>query len=98
MKRNKLFSSSRKLLFLRILRAHKARKASVFGSFARGEAHSASDIDLLVDFEKDADLLDQAGLRDALKEFFGRKVDVLTRSSLNRYISRNILKEALPIL
>ena len=97
MQHKKLFPLARKSLFLRILQAHKAKKASVFGSFARGDAHSASDIDLLVDFEKDADLLDQVGLRDALRKFFGRKVDVLTRDSLNRHISRNILKEAVPI-
>ncbi|MDI6736089.1 MAG: nucleotidyltransferase domain-containing protein [bacterium] len=30
----------------------------IFGSFVRGEEHSGSDVDVLVEFENDADLID----------------------------------------
>jgi len=49
---------------------------------ARGEAHAGSDVDLLVDFEPGASLLDQSGLFQDLEELLGIGVDVVSRSGL----------------
>jgi len=43
---------------LGVARKRKARRIAVFGSVARGEARPGSDVDLLVDFEPGASLLD----------------------------------------
>jgi uncharacterized protein len=43
----------------------------VFGSVAREEAHPGSDVDLLVDFEPGASLLDHVGLFQDLEEQLG---------------------------
>jgi uncharacterized protein len=67
---------------LRVARARRVHRVAVFGSVARGEAHPGSDLDLLVDFEPGASLLDQVGLFQDLEELLGIGVDVVTRSAL----------------
>jgi len=43
----------------------------VFGSVARGEARPGSDLDLLVEFEPGASLIDHVGLSQDLEELLG---------------------------
>ncbi len=50
---------------------------------ARGEARPGSDVDLLVDFEPGASLLDHVGLFQDLEELLGVGVDVVARTGLN---------------
>lgn len=54
----------------------------VFGSYARGENNSQSDLDILVDFNSKVNLLDVIGLEKELSENLGIKVDLVTRRSL----------------
>ncbi len=82
---------------LRIASRHKARNLRVFGSVARGEAHSNSDIDLLVDFEPDYKLLDQAALVVELSKLLGRKVDIAVASNLRDEYRQAILRDARPL-
>jgi len=72
----------RRAEILRVARKRRARRIAVFGSVARGEARAGSDVDLLVDFEPGASLLDQAGLFQDLEELLGVGVDVVSRSGL----------------
>jgi len=65
----------------------------VFGSWVRGEQKKSSDIDVLVDFDKEISLFDILELQWFLEEAFGRKVDVAPRDSLRKYIGQNILAE-----
>ena len=55
---------------------HRIRRLGVFGSAARGEVTGASDVDLLVEFEKEAQtsLFDMVRLQEELSRLFGRKV------------------------
>jgi uncharacterized protein len=62
---------------LALARAHKATNVRVFGSLARGEDDDASDIDLLVDLEPGADLVDLATLDIELEQLLGHPVDVV---------------------
>ena len=73
-------------------------RAGIFGSVARGEADTASDIDFLVEFEKGRSLLDLSGLRLDLREALGRDVDVATPGSLHPKLRDAILTELVPIL
>jgi len=81
-----------------VLRDHDVAKAGIFGSFARGENGKKSDLDVVVEFKGQKSLLDLAGLKIALEEMLGMKVDVLTYNSLHRLIKRHIMKELVPIL
>jgi predicted nucleotidyltransferase len=74
-----------------------ASNIRVFGSVANGTANVDSDIDFLVDMEKDRSLFDVGGLLMDLQELFGRKVDVVTENGLHWYIKNHIISEAKPI-
>ena len=79
---------------LRICAKHGARNVRVFGSTVRGEAHRDSDLDLLVEFEPQRSLLDQAALVFELEKLLGRKVDVVSEQGIYWLLRRRILNEA----
>ena len=79
---------------LRVCARHGARNVRVFGSVARGEADEKSDLDLLVEFEPESSLLDQAALVLELEQLLGRRVDVVSEGGLYWLLRRRILKEA----
>lgn len=56
---------------------------AVFGSYARGEEHEKSDLDILIDFDMEVDLLELIGLEQELSELLGIKVDLVTLRSVN---------------
>lgn len=79
-----------------LCRRHGVKRLGIFGSAARGDAGQSSDVDLLVEFEKDAQasLFDMARLQEELSRLFGRKVDLATGAILeNPYRRRAILKD-----
>jgi len=82
---------------LEIAAGHGAKNIRVFGSFARGEAGPESDLDLLVDMEPGRSLLDLGELMLDLRDLLGRKVDVVTETSLYWLLRRKILREARPL-
>jgi uncharacterized protein len=59
-----------------------ASRVRVFGSIARGSAGPSSDVDLLVDFDAEASLLDQVGLTQDLEALLGMSVDVISSGGL----------------
>jgi len=79
---------------LRIAAEHGATSVRVFGSVARGEADTESDIDSLVELEEGRSLFDLGGLLMDLQDLLGRKVDVVTEGGLHWYIRDRILGEA----
>jgi len=81
-----------------VLKRFGVKRASLFGSSARGEDREDSDIDILVEFEAGKSLLDLAGLKIELEELLGRRVDLLTFNSLHPLLKDKILKEQKPIL
>ncbi len=71
-----------------------ASNVRIFGSAARGQAGSKSDIDFLVDLEPDRSLFDLGGFLMELEELLGAKVDILTEKGLHWYIRDRVLAEA----
>jgi len=80
---------------LRVAASHGAMNVRVFGSVARGEADEQSDIDLVVEFERDRTLLDHAALWLELQELLGLKVDVISDRGIKARIRERVLSEAL---
>lgn len=70
------------------LRAAGIEALYLFGSQARGEASTDSDVDIAFDVSADANarfsLIDQARIQLRLQEMLGRKVDFFERSALVR--------------
>ena len=83
---------------LPVFKRYDVVRASIFGSFARGEMKESRDIDILVEFWGEKSLLDLAGLKIELEESLGRKVDVLTYNSLHPLLKERILSEQKVIL
>lgn len=67
---------------------------AVFGSVARDEARSDSDIDVLVEFDQPPGYLGFVDLQQRLSEALGAKVDLFTRASLHPALRDRILAEA----
>jgi predicted nucleotidyltransferase len=83
---------------LPILKRYGVTKAALFGSFVRREMKDESDIDILVEIQKDISLLDFVGLKLELEETLGRKVDVVEYSALKPILKERVLSEQVPIL
>ena len=78
-------------------RRHRIRTVRVFGSMARDDAGADSDVDLLVELDQGAGLLDQVEFKDELEKRWSRKVDVVTPTTLHWYIRDQVIKEAQPL-
>ncbi len=76
---------------------HGAQNVRVFGSVARGEADSQSDIDLLVEFKRGTTLLGHAALVQELEDLLGVKVDVVSERGLRDRVREHVLREAVAI-
>lgn len=62
----------------------------LFGSVARNEASAASDVDLLVEFNRPVGYFGLFALQDYLEELLGCPVDLGTPDSLKPYIKERI--------
>ncbi len=81
-----------------ILKRHNVKKAGIFGSYVRGEQKKNSDIDILVEAEKEADLIDFIRLKNTLEKAVKRKVDLIEYDCIRQEIKQNILREEVPII
>ncbi len=80
-----------------IVARYKVREMGLFGSSARGQATETSDIDLLVEFEDEADLFDWVGMALFLEDALQRKVDVVPKQALREELREGVLSEVVPI-
>jgi uncharacterized protein len=76
-----------------LVSSFKVHAIGVFGSVIRGQQREESDIDILVDLDKSADLLDLVGLGQFLEERLRHRVDVVPRGSLRDEIRERVLQE-----
>ena len=76
---------------------YKVREIGLFGSFVRGEQGSSSDIDLLAEFEANADLFDLIGLELYLEEIFQRPVDVVPKPALRAELRETVLDQVVTV-
>jgi predicted nucleotidyltransferase len=80
-----------------LAKLHGARNIRVFGSVARAEDTSNSDIDFLIDMEESRSLLDLIGFKQDLEAMLKRPADVLTERGINPYLRERILDEAVTL-
>lgn len=82
-----------------ILARYGAVNPRLFGSVARGDATSGSDVDLLVDLLPDAgnELLRVAGIAEEFGLLLGTRVDVVAGSLLREGVSQAAMAEAVRV-
>ena len=81
-----------------IMKEYDVKKGALFGSLVRGEMGKDSDIDILVEIERDISLLDFIGLKIEIEEALGRKVDLVEYCTIKPGLKDKILKEQVVIL
>lgn len=82
-----------------LLEKFSVKSLSVFGSVAREEGGPAGDVDILVEFEPDAEigLFEFVELKSALSDLLGVSVDLTTPDALHPALKEDILQEALHV-
>ena len=83
---------------LPILSRHGVKRAGLFGSLVREEMTESSDIDILVELNKDLSLLDFIGIKLEIEDRLGKKVDLVEYDTLKPLLKDRILKEEVRIL
>jgi predicted nucleotidyltransferase len=79
-------------------RRYGARRMRVFGSVARRQDRSDSDVDILVEFDRGYDLFAQRlPLARGLSDLLGRNVDLVPEHELNQHLRDRILAEAVAL-
>ncbi len=72
-------------------------KLGLFGSFAKAEATTASDIDLIIEFQPNTKKLSEkkASLKALLKKQFNREVDLCREKYIKPYYRSQILQSTI---
>jgi predicted nucleotidyltransferase len=74
------------------------KSLTLFGSVARDEATSTSDIDLLVEFNRPVGYFGLFALQDYLEKLLGCPVDLGTPDSLKPYIRERVKAELIHVI
>jgi predicted nucleotidyltransferase len=69
------------------------RKLGVFGSYARGEQQSDSDLDVLVTFDGPVTLFDLVRIEEDLTQELGVTVDLVTGDSLKPHVADRVAED-----
>jgi len=73
------------------------RSLSLFGSVARNEATSTSDVDLLVEFSRPVGYFGLFALQDYLETILGCPVDLGTFDSLKPYMRERVMRDLIHV-
>ena len=74
---------------------YKIKEIGIFGSYIKGKQKKKSDLDILIDFEDDAEigLIEFVRIENYLSDKLGVKVDLVMKKTLKPYIGKIILEE-----
>ncbi|MBU0959031.1 MAG: nucleotidyltransferase family protein [Nanoarchaeota archaeon] len=86
-----------KTQILKILKQYKIKKASIFGSYARGDFKKKSDIDLIIQPTPGMGL-EFVGLALELEDKLGKKIDLLTYKSIHPLIKKSVMEDEIRII
>lgn len=87
-----------KVHIIPILQKHGVRKASLFGSVARGDATPSSDVDILVDLPPEKSILDLIDLKLELEAALGRDVDLAEYNTIHPLLRERVMAEQVAVL
>lgn len=76
---------------------HGAANVRIFGSVARGEDTTDSDVDFLVSMRPERSLLDLIGFQQDVEALIERPADVVSENGLHPALRDQVLREARPL-
>ena len=80
---------------LNIIKSYGVTSLALFGSFARDEAKTSSDLDLLVEFQGKVTFDQYMDLKFFLEDNLGLSVDLVTKKMLKSQIINSVEKDAI---
>ena len=95
---NILTLSKIKKIIKPILNKYGIKNINLFGSYARGEANSKSDIDIYCERGNINNLIEQGKMEDELEEALGKEVDVIFSSSkMDPFFKEQIMEDMIKL-
>jgi predicted nucleotidyltransferase len=85
-------------LILPVLKRYFIKRAAIFGSAAKGNMNADSDVDLLIEADKDFTIFKMLRLEEEISELIKRKVDLVEYSALKPSIRKEVLLSSITIL
>lgn len=76
-----------------VLKEYGVKRAAVFGSVSRGEDKPKSDIDIMISLGKPMGMFAYMRLLREMENRLGRKVDLVTENSINKFVRPYIQSE-----
>ena len=79
------------------LRGRGVKHAALFGSVARGDNRSGSDIDIMIEIDPDARItvFDYVDIKEYIAKLFDEPVDVVNREGLKPYVRPAAMAEVI---
>jgi predicted nucleotidyltransferase len=87
-----------KLLILPVLKRYFIKRAAIFGSIAKGNHTTNSDIDLLIEGNSDFTMFQMLMLEEEVSKLIDRKVDIVEYNAIKPSIKKEVLQSAIAIL
>lgn len=85
-------------LILPVLNRYSIKRASIFGSAAKGNMNVDSDVDLLIEADKGFTIFKMLEMEEEISDLISRKVDLVEFSALKASIRDEVLLSAIQIL
>lgn len=76
-----------------IFKPYNPKRLAVFGSYARGENTSESDIDILYSFNTSLGIFSLVKIKNQLEKVLDKKVDLVSERYIDEKLKRNIEKD-----
>jgi len=95
--KDKKFLEKIKNQIIKILKENKIKKAGIFGSYAKGKNKKSSDIDIIIEPEKNTGF-GFFKIQMQLEEKLGKKIDLITYNSIHPMLKERILNEEVRII
>jgi len=81
-----------------ITKKYNPKMVGIFGSYARNESNSNSDLDILIDFNTRVNLIEIIGLEQELSNILGIKVDLVTKQSVHKKLQKFIDRDLIQLI
>jgi predicted nucleotidyltransferase len=80
-------------IIIETLKPYHPKRIALFGSVARSEETSSSDIDILYSFEKPISLFNLVEMKEKLQTIFNKKIDLVSEKAIHPLLKSSILND-----